>query len=59
MGKTWKDKNKWEKKQEGKNIKKTSKEHKYSSGSKQNYKDDYNPRISSFEWYYDDDYEND
>jgi hypothetical protein len=59
MGKTWKDKNKWEKKQEGKNIKKSSKEHKYSSGSKHDYyKDDYNPRISSFEWY-DYDYEND
>ena len=58
MGKTWKDKNKWEKKQEGKNIKKTNKEHKYSSSSKYDRFDDYNPRIASFEWY-DDSYEND
>jgi hypothetical protein len=57
MGKTWKDKNKWEKKQEGKNIKKTKKEHKYSSGSNEDRNINYN-RISSFEWY-DYDYEND
>lgn len=51
MGKTWKDKQKWEKKQEGKSIKKTKKEREYSSGSRfddYNYK---NTRISSYEWY--------
>ena len=57
MGKTWKDKNKWEKKQEGKNIKKTKKEREYNSGSKS---DEYKgARISSYEWYDIDDYDND
>jgi hypothetical protein len=55
MGKTWKDKNKWEKKQEGKTIKKTKKEHKYSTDNKQESQTNYH-QISSFEWY---EYEND
>ena len=57
MGKTWKDKNKWEKKQEGKNIKKTKKEYGYSSNEDYKHNKNFN-RVSSFEWY-DYDYEND
>lgn len=56
MGKTWKDKNKWEKKREDTGIKKTKKEHRYSSND--NYDTDKNfNRASSFEWY-DYDYKN-
>jgi hypothetical protein len=58
MGRTWKDKNKWDKKQEGKNIKKTKKEYGYASNEDYKHTKKFN-RASSFEWYYDDDYEND
>lgn len=49
MGKTWKDKQKWEKKHTDKPIKKTKKEKEQFDNSKK-------PRISHFNWY-DADYE--
>jgi hypothetical protein len=54
MGKTWKDKNKWEKKHEEKNIKKTKTEHaRLIDGGKKNKKKF--DSISIFEWH---DYDN-
>lgn len=52
MGKTWKDKQKWEKKQEDKTIKKSKKEYEqYDHNRKFN-------RVSSYEWYNIEDYGN-
>ena len=52
MGKTWKDKNKWEKKQEDKTIKKSKKEY-----EKNNHDRKFN-RAVSYEWYNVEDYDN-
>lgn len=52
MGKTWKDKNKWEKKQEDKTIKKSKTEY-----EKNNHHRKFD-KVSSFEWYNIEEYNN-
>ena len=52
MGKTWKDKNKWDKKQEDKTIKKSKKEYEKTNTNRK-----FN-RVLSYEWYNIEDYEN-
>lgn len=52
MGKTWKDKNKWDKKQMEKTIKKSKKEYEKNDQSRK-----FN-KVTSYEWYNIEDYEN-
>jgi len=52
MGKTWKDKQKWDKKQEDKNIKKSKKEYEKTNTDRK-----FN-KVSSYEWYNIEDYDN-
>lgn len=52
MGKTWKDKQKWEKKQEDKTIKKVQKEHQRYDHNRKFHK------VSRYEWYNIEDYDN-
>jgi hypothetical protein len=52
MGKTWKDKNKWEKKKEDKTIKKSKKEYEMNDNNRK-----FN-KVVSFEWSDIEEYEN-